>query len=1127
MANADALTEAFYDSGKVATWVRDHSGLVLWVREKIGKPLVGWRPYGAWADVSEEVSSEYLFDGKLRIHTGGRESPAGVPAIDGLQRIRELLDQPGKVARLVGLSGVGKTRLLQALFEAGVGSGSLSPSLAFYTNVPESPDPQPTALASQLIAGGNRGVLVVDNCPLDLHRRLSQVCRSPRSTVSVITVEYDIRDDLPEGTEVFRLDTSSPELIEKLIRRRFKDASPTDARTITSFSDGNARVAIALAGTVGRGETIEGLKDEDLIERLIRQRHEPDPSLSFAAQVCSLVYSFDGQNVGAESELARLGALAGQSVLELYRHVAELLSRGLAQQRGVWRAILPQAVANRLATTALQRVPFSAIEACLIHGAPERLLKSFSRRLGYLHTSGEAVAIVNRWLGVGGMLDNIAVLDDARKAIFENIAPVVPEAALLALERGMPALDHPETVRSYGDYARILRSLAYDPVLFSRCVALLARIAAAGDLGGRSNPALNAFMSLFQLYFSGTHALIEQRLDIIRPLLSSGNAQDRTLGLKALEATLEAWHFQPFHDFEFGARSRDYGYWPHSQPEAEHWFGQSLGLSAALACGDEPTASKVRALVASKLRGIWTRARAYDEIESACRAISEKQFWPEGWIAVRQIQHYDSKSFTPDVSARLESLEALLRPTNIVQKVRSVVLAERHFDLYVIGTEEGRPVDVAEGMARASTIAHDLGEAVAADERAFDQLVPELVSHNGELWPFGQGLARGADNPREIWRRLAEALAATPEGHQRIQVLCGFLHALHAANPALANVLLDLAVQDTTLAPWLPSLQRSAGIDQPGVQRLMSSLSSGLTPIESYRWLSGGGAADSVPPDQLNVLVLEIASKPGGFDVAADVLNMRLHGDQQAKKEHALEIIEAGRQLIRQMPFGRTHNDDLDASLDGISKACLGGEEGRVIVGEVCRKLKDAAARYEACAFYYNEFIGGLFAAQPTAALDALCGGGTGELEKGLGIIRDLRQNPIDSVPEAELFAWCDREPTTRYPAIATAIGICHSSKEGEPPQWTNLALRLLDKACDRIAVLQQYIAQIELMSCRGFSTGALASNIKLLDSLPADADPAVGRFVAQERTRLGLIADVQAHRDREGERERDERFEY
>jgi hypothetical protein len=171
-----------------------------------------------------------LFDGEARIKTGDKDEGDGLSAIDGINRMREVLCQPRQVVRLVGLSGVGKTRLCEALFDDEIGKESLDPSLAYYTNVAEDPNPPPVGLASDLIAAGRRGILVIDNCPSELHGELAKVARAANSTISVITVEYDIRDDQPEGTDVFVLDSSSLSLIEKLVARAPLPSNLADRR---------------------------------------------------------------------------------------------------------------------------------------------------------------------------------------------------------------------------------------------------------------------------------------------------------------------------------------------------------------------------------------------------------------------------------------------------------------------------------------------------------------------------------------------------------------------------------------------------------------------------------------------------------------------------------------------------------------------------------------------------------------------------------------------------------------------------------------------------------------------------------------------------------------------------------
>ena len=439
LPNPDGLHLDFYDRRKLETWLRDHTGTVLWVKEKIGKPLQGWSGYGAWSYEPGGLDSEYLLDNELRIRTHRQTAKPSLSAMEGIQEIRHTLRSPRGIVRLVGLSGVGKTRLVQALFDDRLGEHSLDPTLVAYSNLVDIPSPSPTALASELINTGKRAILAVDNCPPDLHRRLSEFCRSDGSPLSLITIEYDIQGDQPEGTDVFALEAASVNLTEKLIRNRFPELSQLDARRIADFSGGNARIAIALAARVDKDESIAQLSDQDLFGRLFHQRHKPDEALLSAAQALSLVYSFEGEDVSNNegAELSPLGDLIGSTAQGMFKHSAELERRGLVQRRGRMRAVLPHAIANRLAAMALQNIPPSAIESCFMLNGRERMLKSFSRRLGYLNDSLQARSIVSGWLSPGGMLEKPEELNDLGYAIFLNVAPVEPERALSALERSL------------------------------------------------------------------------------------------------------------------------------------------------------------------------------------------------------------------------------------------------------------------------------------------------------------------------------------------------------------------------------------------------------------------------------------------------------------------------------------------------------------------------------------------------------------------------------------------------------------------------------------------------------------------------------------------------------------------
>jgi hypothetical protein len=86
--NRAALFLDFYDRARVASWVRHHAGMVLWVRNRVGRALSGWWPYEAWANPAEDVTAEYLLDDRALIRTGKRADGEGLSGLEGINRVR-------------------------------------------------------------------------------------------------------------------------------------------------------------------------------------------------------------------------------------------------------------------------------------------------------------------------------------------------------------------------------------------------------------------------------------------------------------------------------------------------------------------------------------------------------------------------------------------------------------------------------------------------------------------------------------------------------------------------------------------------------------------------------------------------------------------------------------------------------------------------------------------------------------------------------------------------------------------------------------------------------------------------------------------------------------------------------
>ncbi len=1118
VAEASQLQTDFYDRGRIASWIRLHPGVAIWARERIGKPLVGWRPYGAWSAPTEDVQSEYLLDDALRLHLG--QSTLAVQA--GIDALRDELAQPGKVVRLVGLSGVGKTRFVQALFDPRIGARALPPSRAIYTNLPESINPAPIGLASQLVATQTRAIIVVDNCPPSLHKELAELCRMPESKLSVITVEYDVREDQPEGTQVVALETSSVQLIEKLLLRRYGSLSQVNAHTIAEASDGNARVAIALAATVDAKDSISGLSDEELFLRLFRQRHEPDDSLLAAAKACSLVYSFWGEGISQDaSELPHLAKLADQAPRTLFTHVSELRRRELVQSRGPWRAVLPHAIANRLARHALDDLPSDVINQYLLVGGTARLARSFSRRLSFLHDHPVAIEIAQSWLTPGGLLSDLRALDDDRQAMFKNIAPVVPGAVLSILEReSADAVAWSAAMRRLA--ISLARSLAYDAQLFDRCIKILVQLRLPSENTKDLSSASETLLSLFQICLSGTHATIEQRLKAIEWLIRS----DSTLGMEALKRVLQTGFFTSHHSFEFGSQSRDYGYEPRTRDAVRHWYVSGLQLIERLAKIDPSLEQSLMSLLTATFRALWSVSGAHEELARLIRMFSKGRFWCEAWAACREALHYDGNSMPADIKAQLTTLEIELRPSSLADQVRASVLGKTWGDSAEL--EGLDPVkDLGVILQRLDQLAYDLGQVVGVAPLVLDELLPDLMRGGLRAWQFGRGLASGTTDPFALWTTLA---TSTPVEARTIDISVhrGFVNWLWEHNRDMAQRVLDNALENTSFARLFPMLQSAVELDGRAVKRLARSLHEGRSPIHMYRALCSASGAEPLAGRDFRELVELIASQENGLDVALDILDMRIHSDDSNKREPDPAVLQMGRDLLERVEFER-HSAGEDYRLAKIVKSCCATSEGEVVASSLAGRLGAAVEEYRTNWTNHDELTCALLQVHPILVLNALFPVGLNGLDRRVFAFREARshfRNTGDLISNDVLLAWCAQHPASRYALAAGLVQFAVGAKDGEGLAWSEQALLLLKYAPDAKAVLAEFIDRFSPSSWSGSRAVLIEGNAKLLDRLHGVVPSCVMPFVEQNQRRLSHLIDDERKHELGRARISDERFE-
>ncbi len=1110
LPDAAQLHTDFYDRERLATWVNEYPGVAAWVRDRAGRPLFGWSGVGDWQGRGNNDRKPYLLNDNACLIDDSQRDGKRLTISEGIERLRHALRTPRQCIRLIGLSGVGKTRFVQVLFEHNVGNDPLDPSLAIYTDYSVETIPPARDMARDLIERRQPAILIVDNCNPATHSELARLCASSESEVSLITIEYDVRDDEPEHTDVFRLESASTEVVTDWIKQTFPDVSQVDGERIARFSDGNFRVAGALARTIRKGQTLGNLRDRSLFERIFHQGRAPDRQLLRDAEDLSLLYSIEGEDISEEGELARVSAIRGVGAGPLFEALVEMRERGVVQARGRFRAILPQAIANALAEDALKRTPPSVFDQ-FCADLPERMLTSVSRRLGYLHDSEIAQSTVARWLRSDGPLGNLFASRGNGFQIVNNIAPVAPELVLTRLEEELALREGPMS----SSWASLIKAIGYEPQLFDRVITLLAHSAAREPESNNLSSAHSTFSDFFHIQLSGTQALPEQRRAAIRRLALSDDENFRKSAQIALRALLKSNHFIASSSHDFGARPRDWGWRPKINQEAWDWFQQAIVLALELAPERE-----ARAFLAEEARDLWRYSGCRDALDRAATVFLQTRPWIEGWISLRAALRFDGQHMPVDVRARLEQLIERLKPTDLLNQARAVILnSVPGGDGWDFADGEDDQNDAQTTSEKVDRMAHEIGRALAHDAGSRAKFLPEalVAPHAMRAFECGRGLAESAEDLSKLWTEIATAYEVADPKLRDPRLLRGFIRGARTRDSGFTSLALDQAIDDPHLASILPYLQGGASIDTIGIARLRRAIAKGVLKAPNFVGIMNGSVSNS-PSDELASLLKDIATLEGGNEIAVEILHMHLfrHRDETAQRSPCL--VSRARELLVHADFSKGGPmGDLGAST--VMLMCLGGDEAEATAKKVSENLCAALDRFHVSSHSLSHSFEALLKTQPFVTLDVFL---LSPAPHGLRSRFDLHFNmgvSLERIEPALLQAWADRDPRVCYPLLGSCLSM-FLSKNGERGNGISpLFLTMLDCAPDKAAFLGEFWDRVHPQSWGGSLAHILLQRKStMLARLENHADAAVRAWVTKVIPELDRAIDEARRQDRQME---------
>lgn len=1126
----------FFGSRRIADWVECNPALAIWVRSKLGKPLSGWRSYGPWAYRETDVEAPYLMDDDVRIYPP--KSVVGQSITEAITSLRDALLQR-KAIRVIGLSGVGKTRLIQALFDSRIEGGAMpSSNNVIYADLAEALTPTPDEILRQLIADNVEAIIVLDNCSPSAHSKFTEIISGHGDKVKLITIEYDIKEESAEDTTFYRVEGVSDKIIRKLVQSKYREINRPDAERIADFSNGNARLAFALASSYEGEGSFSQLTDNDLFDRLFRQKNAEDKTLRKIAEVASLFYSFDTQSFGPDSEMSVLANLSEETELSCSRHVNELQSRGMAQERGSWKAVLPHAIANRLAFSALENTPISILKNEIINSGNRRLIKSFTRRMGYLHDSKKAKSLAAEFLCTTGILGNLEMMSYDEVVMFSNIAPIDEKVTLSALDaasRNDSFLSIENGQRR--EFIQIARSLAYEPENFNSSLKILKRFSFAEPNGHSNNSATPEITSLFMPRYSGSNAPRDMRIDAVKAMLTSGDAKEFSLGVESLKAALGSERYDvPFH-FEFGARKRGYGKCLEPNQTWGDWYLPWLLMAEEFAIQNTERGKEVRSLLAECFRTLWCDVTLYEELEDLAKKFKLIDGWSKGWIATRQCLEWNKKKMDDEIIERLKALSNYLRPTDLKGQIQARVLMKGDFCHDLDELDDDLSAKGSERRAVSILDAKDLGEQVCEDPQLLMEILPDCLGKDigGKIFPFGIAIGKHySDVPEflDVIQREAEAMSV---GDISMQFLRGLLKGWHSKNPEAVETFINDALTDKFWKRWFIEILIVKPLDETSIVQLLSYADDNDAWISSFVWLGSGGLTSTLSVEQIERLILKLSNKSqDAAIVALDILHMVIFCSRDFDDQYRQDL---GEMLLRYLEVvnwdyirrehrgdERNFNDVVTAALRSRPKenkveellvTVLDREKksGRYHVGALGRSLKP----------FFKEF--------PKVSLNTLYSPvAKGESNPAVRIVTNGllsgAKTALFEVPDDILIKWIEVSPLDRCLFAADTCKLYEIVDKDDPiKEPTSIARSVLAIAEDKHAVLSKFKSRLQHSSRGGYRSSNIADIIPIFQKFDDGTDDLVTQVVSDLSLELRKI--VQDLQERESKEETQENLSF
>jgi hypothetical protein len=752
--------------------------------------------------------------------------------------------------------------------------------------------------------------------------------------------------------------------------------------------------------------------------------------------------------------------------------------------------------------------------------------------LGYLHDFDLARELALTWIRPGAPLGNIASCSKKHLVALDYVAPVFPDMVLRAIEQASLAPEFASRKNeNFTRFVRLLCHLAYEDETFDRAANMLLRFADTEKRDENNNSIVRQMRQLFSLHLSGTEATPERRQAFIQMLFVSGNPRRQEIARELLRSAFESRQWASFGIFHFGARKRGPGWHPKTHNEKLSWYvGHIQLLQPFLDSTQQNARDLAKSVLATHFRDLWTFAGCCDSLEQIIHDHGRNGNWPEMWVSIKKTLHFDANRHSPNLLARLESLEKLTSPSDPYSEIEAYVFVDIWRHMEVRGENSQKKLDdIYEKVIT-------LGQLAASRPEYLARLGTKLWETIAQPVPwFGEGLAAGSSDMLSMFNVLVESFQSHRSERAGISLLEGYIRGVHESDPHQVRQVLEHALMTPELKPYAVKLLTAVPITPWTLRELLKLARAGELEASCFEIIGYGRTHEALSNGDLAVLLTEINGLERGYVSTLRVLSMRLFGNDEYTLNE--ELCSVARTAILRLVS--SHRDELrQAQLGGIDhvlEEALSTSAPESEIKEIIKQLCEGIATYRLYAFELGEVITALVKKHPDTLLDAVFDGGDLEHDLGHSIFIDPVREDVSSLNDApwdRILAWCG-DDQERILKVAKATCAYSTSASNNEPNNLPKGMVLSEHIKSLLAIADDKLAMVEIIfdsmrpsSWSGSLAAILETRSKGFAELLAHPDPEVRAHV---RAKLSLL-EQKIHEMRDDEAaeysKREQRFE-